>query len=1136
MKHSVRLVVSALAVYGLLFAVSSQATDVSKRPIKGNLLVKPNVIFGMDDSGSMDTEVMLYTNDGAFWWDFNARSGWGIDANHPSSALRDKTALWFNVDGNAVPRWRKMVYLFPNGSGTGNRKMLDAEYDHFAVMPTTQFAFLRSSSYNSIYYDPMVTYDPWAPAHLSTGPVTPGNADATAARSHPMYGSTTMNLTTNVTRPATGVAPAANTVFTALPGMRVPAGASKLVCNATNGGCAANWVDVAADEDASTTGVTRVAMNYYPATYWVKESCTVPSTVSVATDSCTTAPDGATLKRYEIKSGNTFPSGRSYADEMQNFANWFQYFRKRQLMLAAAMGETMETLSGMRVGVVAFNARSNVTMYDTDATSTAANGRRVAGVFYEVNRSGGTPTRETLNYIGKQFARTGIVQYACQRNSAFIVTDGFANASTLNVGNNADNIPAYDAGRSATSFGATGAPYQDIYASSLADIATRYYVNRLGGNAFEAGAVSPTERDPNTDQHINTYGLTMGARGTIFLGDKSEPPTSTTAWPAPTAMRSPTSVDDLWHATINGRGRMYLATTPQETALKIQEGLLDILNQVGSQSSVAVSSVNLRRGDSKAYLGTYNPQGWGGDVTANQIDKGTGVVAKTALWSAAARLAARDWTQRVIVTYNGSAAVDFTAGNVGSVINPTGAWGDNSALVDYLRGKRTGEGTTYRKRTSLIGAIINARPAVSAEDNVIYAASSSGMVHAIDATNGEELWSYVPRSVLPSIGETSDRAWTFETLLDGSPTLARIGTKKLLVGGRGAAGSGYYAIDVTTPRAMTSPGAFSGKVWEFESSSTAPLGLSMGRPVVVDTADYGPVVLVTSGYNSPANDGKSRLFVLDAATGTVRDTLVADSGFATGDPGLAQVSAMSEGTGKVIYVYGGDERGNLWRFNLDDQTVTRIATLKDTAGATQPVTTAPELALIEGQRVVLVGTGRLLGLSDFGSSQVQSFYAIKDAASPVSNVRTELVARVLGAESEKNLRSLSGDEFNWVTNRGWYFDLPSGQQANTDPTVAFGAVAFTTNSASISNCKTSSYLYVVDLLTGLNVKNSEYAAIKVNDFLGSSVVILTTDGSQPDIKTVGNITTSNNEVVTEKLDLNPGVVPRKNSWRQVRRE
>ena len=115
-------------------------------------------------------------------------------------------------------------------------------------------------------------------------------------------------------------------------------------------------------------------------------------------------PTGRKLKRYEIKYGNSFPTGRSYAAEMQNFANWYQYYRKRRLMLAAAMGQTLENLTGMRLGIMPFNDLATVTMYDADATSDSANRRRVAGLVLRKPRTAdGTPTRPTLKCIGDQY-------------------------------------------------------------------------------------------------------------------------------------------------------------------------------------------------------------------------------------------------------------------------------------------------------------------------------------------------------------------------------------------------------------------------------------------------------------------------------------------------------------------------------------------------------------------------------------------------------------------------------------------------------------------------------------------------------------------------------------------------------------
>jgi type IV pilus assembly protein PilY1 len=593
---------------------------------------------------------MLPTNDGALWWNHGSASGWGIDAAHPIASLRAVSSPHFNPAGDATSTWRKFIYLFPNGTGTGQRTYGDSSNDHFAIAPTPQLAFLRSSAFNPLYYNPRVTYAPWPPAY-TTASVTFANASPDAAKSHPLSGTTTFTL--NALRSST----AANTVFTMMPGMRIPAGAT--YC--TTGGCTPATASTGLVVPAGS--VYRANIPFWPATYWVKESCDLDVT---DTSGCTNAPNGDRLKRYEIKPDTTFPSGRSYADEMQNFANWFTYYRKRKLMLSAAMGETMESLTGMRLGVAVFNSLSTVTMYDTDAASSASNGRRVAGIFYKTDGSGGTPTRATLSHIGEQYrTNTSIVQYACQRNTAFIVTDGFANAS-------GGSVPSYT-----QSTWATEAPYLSIYGGSLADIALAYYTVNLRP-LLTAGRVETTPTDRNTNLHMNTYGLTMGARGTLWDGNGTPRPTSASAWPNPDQNRSPTSVDDLWHATINGRGQMYTASTPEETAQRIRDGLNDILSQVGAQSSFAVSSINLDRGDRKAYLGSFNPAGWIGDLTANPINVDTAAVASEVSWSAAALLRDRDWTTRVIVSHNGSTGVDFTAANVGAIVNPSGAWGTDA--------------------------------------------------------------------------------------------------------------------------------------------------------------------------------------------------------------------------------------------------------------------------------------------------------------------------------------------------------------------------------------------------------------------------------------------------------------------------
>ncbi len=1114
MKIATNFIVSLAALGALMATTASQATNVAELPLKASVLAKPNVIFGMDESGSMDAEVMIDGN--VQGWFYGNTSSTTL---YPSGARRT---------GGASGDWN-MFYLFPNGTGSGNRVYADPGGNQgYAVPPTPEVAWTRSADYNPIYYDSSKTYVPWSPAWLSGGSATSfSDANPAAARSHPVNGSTTVTLNANLTNSS------ANWKFTFTTGMTIPVGATGIACNSGSAGTLPYMVSNANNQCQAT-------ITYYPATFWKKENCTVDGST------CVTNYDGQKLKRYEIKGGNTFPSGRTYTAEMQNFANWFTYYRKRRLMLGAAMGEVLENLTGLRLGVVAFNARSTPTMYDADATAPALNRLAVTGKFYVAEGNGGTPTHATMAYIRNQFdTNTNIIQYACQRNSSFIITDGFANDGAVAP-------PAY----SQSTYG-SGAPYQTTAGSSLADKALAYFTLRLRASTspLPAGKVplgnqTVANPDPNINLHLTTYALTLGAKGTLWP-TAVDPFVTAPTWPTPVS-NTPPMIDDLWHATINGRGQMYGAADATETANAIRSGLLDILSQTGAQGGVAVSTVNLQRGDSKAYFGTYNPAGWTGDLTANSINKSTGEVSTTATWSAGSLLLARDWTSRVIASYDGSSGVGFTVASVGSTVNPSSTWGVTTEVMDYLRGDRTNENTKFRGRASLIGAVINSEPVVARDDGVAYVASGEGMLHAIDTLTepGKELWAFVPRAVLPDIGQTTGRGYAFKTQLDGSPVIGKTGaSSKLLVAGMGAAGRSYYAIDVSSPRGLTEAQLASKVKWEFpamgDASTQAKVGQTLGRPLVVRLSGGGYSVLVTSGYNN-TTDGKGRLWMLNPSTGAVIWEFTTADGSLGAESGLAHVSPFVEADGSVRYVYGGDLLGNVWKFDLVTKPAapTKVAVLKDALGNLQPVTAAPELLWYASKRIVLIGTGRLLDISDFGSSRVQSFYAIADGAT-LANARSALVKQtyVKGADT------LTSNPVDWGTQRGWFIDLPAGEQENTRPVIARGAVAFVTNVAGSSDCSASSYLYVVDVLSGKKYDGASFVGTTISATANSSGLnaLLTADGdgggggggggggSTPCQHIVGSGQTADGASWRRDISSCVNITPSKNAWREIRR-
>ena len=301
----------------------------------------------------------------------------------------------------------------------------------------------------------------------------------------------------------------------------------------------------------------------------------------------------------------------------------------------------------------------------------------------------------------------------------------------------------------------------------------------------------------------------------------------------------------------------------------------------------------------------------------------------------------------------------------------------------------------------------------SARRSMVYVGANDGMLHAFDATTGEELWAYVPALVIPKLYKLADKNYPaqHQFSVDGTPsvgdicadTAANCATannpnvwKTILVGGLNSGGRGYYALDITDP-------AHPKALWEF---TNANLGYTYGNPVITKLKDGTWVVIVSSGYNNVTpGDGQGRLFILEAHTGNPITAINLDGTISTGvgdtttPSGLGRISAWAsfpDLNNTAERVYGGDLLGNLWRFDINGDIpvisnprvydALRMVTLVDAAGNPQPITAKPELGRVNNQAVVFIGTGKILGAVDFNPVnaspplfQTQSFYAIKDS-------------------------------------------------------------------------------------------------------------------------------------------------------------
>ena len=257
--------------------------------------------------------------------------------------------------------------------------------------------------------------------------------------------------------------------------------------------------------------------------------------------------------------------------------------------------------------------------------------------------------------------------------------------------------------------------------------------------------------------------------------------------------------------------------------------------------------------------------------------------------------------------------------------------------------------------------------------------------------------------------------------------------------------------------------------------------------------DYYQRQYATWVASEPAGNGKGYLYVLNAGTGTMLKKITTNVGTA-GDPsGLAKIAGFNAepGGNRASYVYGGDLKGNLWRFDINSATaatigtgsVMKFATLFSDASATlpQPIMTTPILGTILGKRVVFIGTGKYLEVSDLSDTQKQTQYAIKDddATATLVNARTQLVQQFLISNPDGTATRLGAasatatatgvNPVDFGVNRGWFVDLPdSKERVNIDARLVQGTLIVPSIVPSSTECSPGGFgwLNFFDYRTG----------------------------------------------------------------------
>lgn len=285
------------------------------------------------------------------------------------------------------------------------------------------------------------------------------------------------------------------------------------------------------------------------------------------------------------------------------------------------------------------------------------------------------------------------------------------------------------------------------------------------------------------------------------------------------------------------------------------------------------------------------------------------------------------------------------------------------------------------------------------------------------------------------------------------------------------------------------------------------------------------VAYLTSGYDNATGAGV--IFEVDASTGVILRKLNAGASLTspTNQAQLAKINAYFDAfatNNTALALYGGDMNGNLWRWDLQSNTASpvagqRLGILTDSTGATQPITTRPEVGLVSGSRVVFVGTGRLLNAADITTTSPQSFYAIKDNNQDNGVLRNNagMTRQTMTVNAAAGVAALSSNPVNWTSGLGWFFDFgaQSGERMNVDPVLALGTLHIIGNVPGGATCAIggSSWYYQISFTTGTNVPGSPNAGQLTLGGLtvGQNVIKLQSTGAMKNLITdsSGNQTT-----------------------------
>lgn len=839
----------------------------------------------------------------------------------------------------------------------------------------------------------------------------------------------------------------------------------------------------------------------------------------------------------------------SVAAEVTNYATWFSYHRTRMKAAKAGASAAFSGISAeMRVGYRTIwgsardpaNPAANSPTYAVPIPVAHNNGlfldtpdannrtRWYSRLFATYGRDG-TPLHGALQKAGEYFSSsatngpygpgTGSDQLACRKNFTILTTDGYWN----NASNYASGVGNADgtAGERITGEGSDSyqyspaAPFSDNYSTSylsqsanastidatLADVAMKYWKTDLRPGM--ANIVPTSTTNPAFWQHMVTFGIAIGLSGTVDQKTVTDVMRDgvtvggVAGWPQPRGDGNST-IDDLLHASVNGRGNFVAASNPTAFKQGLTTALAQINDDVGSFSNVAANSASLST-NARLFQARYRSGVWTGEVLSyTKRTDGTSGFNTTHAWLASAGIPT---TNRKVFTSSGGVGADFPTTAQATALDRNGATdefkvtgADNAAYIKGARNLEIANGGVLRDRVHLLGDIVSSSPAYAPDTDTLFVGANDGMLHAINAATGAEHFAFVPAGIsLSDLSTISRPDYAHRYFVDGPIVVSnRVQTpnNNILVGALGKGGKGIFALNVNAPATVTAAGV---RRWDRFETPLNNMGLIQSRPLIVKLNNGTTGLIVPNGINSTS--GKAVLLVLDLSNGNV----LAELNTNVGDPALDSANSNGltgavgwdrDGNGTTDVVYGGDMLGNLWKFDLSSATTSSwnvansntpifVATGPD--GTTrQPITASPTVALhpTSYKTWVFFGTGRFMTPGDVDSRSVQTMYGVIDSGAAAA--KTDLTQRSIiyvnnNDATQATQRAFQQNSALATGSRGWYINLqdPSpavaaGERVVTSPQLDGTVLEFSSIIPTADACRTDGrgYLNALDAFTG----------------------------------------------------------------------